>query len=61
MKNNRVKFLKVFANLPEELRKDIIAVIDDKTYTWNASYLEIRDKTSLGQKILKMLEENKIL
>ncbi len=57
----RAKFLRVFANIPEDLRNDIIALVDDKTYTWNTAYLEIKDDTSLGKKLLKTLEENDII
>ncbi|MBI2452365.1 hypothetical protein HYV50_04805 [Candidatus Pacearchaeota archaeon] len=57
----RAKFLRIFANIPENLRNDIIALVDDKTYTWNTAYLEIKDDTSLGKKILKALEENDII
>lgn len=57
----RAKFLRIYANIPEELRRDIIVIVEDKTYTWNTSYLEIRDNTLLGQKILKALEDTKII
>lgn len=56
MENKREKFLQIYANIPEELRSDIIVVIDGKTYTWNAAYFEIKDNTLLGKKILKALE-----
>lgn len=46
----------IFANVPEDLRKDIIAVIDGKPYTWNTAFIEIKDNTELGAKILKALE-----
>ena len=54
--NGRTKFLKIYANIPEDLRKDIICVVEDKTYNWNTSYIEIKDDTLLGKKILKVLE-----
>jgi len=57
----RDKFLRVFANIPDRLREDILVVIDEKPYTWNAAYLEIKDNTPLGKKILKTLEKMKIL
>ncbi len=57
----REKFLKVFANLPEPERVQIIAIIDEKPYSWNAAYNEIDQNTKLGEKILKKLEELKIL
>ena len=61
MEEERAKFLRIFANIPEDLRNDIIALVDDKTYNWNTAYLEIKDNTTLGKKILKTLEENNIL
>jgi len=57
----RDKFLRVFANIPDRLREDILVVIDEKPYTWNTAYLEIKDNTPLGKKILKTLEKMKIL
>ena len=57
----RAKFLRIYANIPEDLRNDIIALVDDKTYTWNTAYLEIKDDTSLGEKLLKTLMENGII
>lgn len=61
MENKREKFLRIFANVPEDLRRNIIAVVDGKTYTWNTAFLEIDDKTELGKKILKTLEDTKII
>lgn len=49
--------MKAYASVPEKLRADIIAVIEDKTYSWNSAYVEINGKTSLGDKIIKKLEE----
>jgi len=59
--DKRVKFLKIYANIPDKLREDIIVVVDDKTYSWNAAYFEIKNKTPLGEKILKELEDTKII
>ena len=55
------KFLKVYANLPEPERYQIIVIIDDKTYSWNAAYIEITNNTELGKKILKKIEALGIL
>lgn len=57
MEDKRSKFLNIFANIPENLRKDIIVAINKKPYTWNTAFIEIRDNTPLGKKILKILEE----
>ena len=49
------KFLKIYANLPMGIRKDIIAVIDDEPMTWSVCCLEIRHDTKLGKRILEYL------
>lgn len=56
MEDKREKFLRMYANIPEGLRGDIVAVVDEKTYTWNIAYIEIKDNTELGKKLLKALE-----
>lgn len=61
MEDEKAKFLKIFENIPENLRKNIIAVIEEKPYTWNVAYIEIRNNTELGKKILKALKELKII
>lgn len=53
--DKRAKFLKSYANVPEDIRNDIIAVVDGKTYTWTTAYIEIKDKSGLGWKLLKVL------
>ena len=55
MEDKREKFLKVYAEIPEGLRSDIMAVVDGKTYTWDTAYLEVKDDTESGKKILKTL------
>lgn len=57
MEDKKAKFLKAFSNIPEDLREDVIAVIDKKPYTWNVAYIEIKNNTEIGKKILKFLEE----
>lgn len=61
MEDKREKFLKVYANVPEGLRGDIIVIVDEKTYNWNTSYFEVKENTKLGEKILKALEDLGIL
>lgn len=57
MEEAKVKFEKIFSNLPEKIRnEDIIVVIDEKPYTWNAAYMEVKNKTKLGEKILNKLK-----
>ncbi len=58
---SKEKFLKVYANLPEPEREQIIAIIDNKTYSWNIAYVEINNDTRLGKNILKKIEDLGIL
>ncbi len=61
MVDKRAKFMGIFANVPDSLRGDILVVVDKKPYTWNTAFLEVKDNTSLGKKIIKTLEEISIL
>lgn len=59
--DKRAKFMRMFADVPEHLRKDVLVVVDKKPYTWNTAFLEAKDNTPLGKKIIKVLEEMGIL
>lgn len=54
--NKREKFLRVYANVPEGVRNDIIVVVDEKIYTWDTAYFEVKNNTKLGERIIKELE-----
>lgn len=55
---SREIFLKVYANLPINLRKEVILVLDKEgPINWDVAYLEIENKTKLGEKIIKKLEQ----
>lgn len=58
----RERFLKIYANLPLNLRDEIILVLPDRgTITWDIVYLEVKKNTKLSEKILKMLNELNII
>lgn len=58
MRDQKEKFMRIFANIPEKIRgEDVIAVVDDKPFTWNTAMIEIKNNSGLGKKILKMLEK----
>lgn len=59
----KVRFFKILANVPDKIRsEDIIVVVDEKPYTWNAAAIEVKNGTKVGQKIMRILkEEVKIL
>lgn len=49
------RFLNVYSNLPIDIRKEIILLIDEKPITWNVAYEEIQKETELGKRILEKL------
>jgi len=58
MENKKEKFMRVFANVPEKVRgEDVVAVVDDKPFTWNTAMIEVKNNSKTGKKILKLLEK----
>lgn len=56
------KFYKVFANLPINLREEVILVIPGKgPITWQVAFLEVDNDTELGATILEKLSDLKII
>jgi len=58
---NREKFLRAFANLPLNTRKEIILVLEEdkikQPITWEVAYFEIKNNTPRSGNILQKLEE----
>jgi hypothetical protein len=55
--NRKERFLKVYANLPINLRNEIIYVLpDDRPLTWNAVFIEVKNDTELGKQIGEKLD-----
>jgi len=53
----REEFKKVYANIPLNLREEIILVLKNRgPITWNVAYLEIEQDTELSKEILKKLD-----
>ncbi|MEK6902141.1 MAG: hypothetical protein AABX02_00960 [archaeon] len=57
MAKGKDDFLRVYANLPIDVRKEIIVVIDNQPITWNVAFEEINNDTKLGSHILKKVIE----
>lgn len=54
----RERFLKIYANLPINLREEIISVLPKiGSITWNIAYIEVKQQTKLSEEILKKLNE----
>ena len=59
---DRQRFLKVYSSLPVALRREVILVLDKiGPMTWEAAYIEVESKTSLGKTICQKLDEMKII
>lgn len=62
MDNLRETFLKVYANVPLNLRDEIILVLDSKgPITWNVAYFEVKEKTDMSETILTELANLKLI
>ncbi len=57
MDKERATFMKSYANVPDGLRDDIIVILDEKTYSWNSVYFEVKENTKLGAELLKKIKE----
>ncbi len=53
--DRKAQFLKIYANLPQAAREEIIAVVDGEPYTWQAARLEVEGDTVIGTKIIEAL------
>ena len=45
-------FFRIYANLPIDVRKEIILIVENRPITWNVAYDEISNSTVIGKKIL---------
>ena len=52
----KAKFLHAYANLPEPERFQIVAIVDEKPYSWTAANTEIINTTKLGIRILEKMK-----
>ena len=57
----KAKFMRVYANLPVPERSQVVAIVDEKPYSWDVAYAEISHNNELGNKILKMIKLTGIL
>jgi predicted transcriptional regulator len=57
----REDFIKAYSNIPLNLRKEIIVVLDGEPLTWNAAYVEVYNETEKGERLLNKLEEMSII
>ncbi|MCX5696003.1 MAG: hypothetical protein NTW18_05060 [Candidatus Omnitrophica bacterium] len=58
--NNREQFLKAYANLPLNTRKEIVLVLEEEgkkqPITWEVVYFEVKNNTARCEQILEKLK-----
>ena len=59
--DKKAQFFKVYANLPQVSREEIVAVVGNEPYTWQSARLEIEQDTPIGREILEAMAKLKIL
>ena len=68
--NRRERFLRVYANLPLNTRREVILILEEKSergdiikqpITWEVAYLEVKNNTPRSEKILEKLDELKLI
>jgi hypothetical protein len=57
----KAKFFKVFATVPVPLRDEIIAVVDEDTYTWRTANADIEHDAKNAKSILIQLKKMGII
>ena len=55
--NHRERFLRSYANIPLNARKEIILVLEEGPITWEVAYFEVKNNTEKGEKILEKLNQ----
>lgn len=59
--DGKQRFIKVYSNLPINVRKEIIVVIDNEPITWDVAYNEVMNNTKLGSRIIEKLVKLEII
>jgi len=60
--DKKERFLQVYANLPVNVRNEIIYLMPDKRpLTWNAAFIEVNNNTELGKQIVEKLDALSII
>ena len=57
MDEQRAIFIKSYSNVPEILKKDIVVVLNEKPYSWDNVYFEIKNDNALGRELLKKMRD----
>ncbi|HBE90781.1 MAG: hypothetical protein A3E37_02735 [Candidatus Andersenbacteria bacterium RIFCSPHIGHO2_12_FULL_46_9] len=58
---DKERFFKVYANLPLNVRDQVVVVLDGEPITWRVANLEIVEDTESGRQILEKLANLEII
>ena len=53
--DKKARFMKVYSDLPINIRREVISIIEKEPISWNVAFHEIKNETELGEKILNKL------
>jgi len=53
--DKKARFIKVYSDIPINIRREVIAIISEEPISWNVAFIEIKNETDLGEKILNKL------
>ena len=59
--DKRAQFFKIYANLPQTSRDEVVVVVRDEPYTWQSAKLEVEQDTEIGKEIIELLTRLKII
>jgi len=59
--DKKENFYKVYANLPLDLRQEIILVLDSEPISWQVAKIEVDNNTTLGKQILEKLDSLEVI
>jgi hypothetical protein len=54
-KDLRTRFLRVYPNLPIPERSQVIVIIGGEPCSWNVVYVEVKNNTELGVRMLEQM------
>ncbi|MEK7528241.1 MAG: hypothetical protein AAB592_00555 [Patescibacteria group bacterium] len=57
MEGAKERFLKIYANVPLGVRKEIILTLDDQPISWDVAFIEVNSDTEKSKIILEKLEK----
>lgn len=55
------RFFEIYNNVPDKARREVIVVVNEKPYSWDAVNVELNAKTDLGKVMYEKLVKMEII